>query len=449
MDPKEIRNVKEEANELARKGKYEEAIKLFTKLTQWDKREVQHHIKIAELYGKLNKPADKIKWYETAARKYAEQGHLPKAIAMAKIVLGVDPKHQATLAMLSDFYAKKEGAQKSAATLLGAAVTAAPTRSIPREPEMQPVPEPAPVPAAARSERPQEVVQAYTATEIEVEIDDGVTVAIPHVPLFSDLSAAEFERFIAKLEVQTYQPDEYVIAEGEAGDAFYVITRGVATVAKEDFAGLTLKLAELADDAFFGEFAYLSGTNRTASVIAKTELEVLCVSRAVMDEIVAEYPRVREVLQEFYKERVLNTLLAISPLFEPFSQDQKREVIENFVYEECAANVTVLQEGTDARGLYVVMNGEVEVVREGERLSSLGAGEFFGEMSLLTDQPTNATVRTTQKTSVFVLPAERFRPVASSYPELVGIMSAFAVERRNQNQSNRQFETMRGERGLV
>ena len=58
----------------------------------------------------------------------------------------------------------------------------------------------------------------------------------------------------------------------------------------------------------------------------------------------------------------------------------------------------VFREGTEAREMYVVISGEMEVVKRSKhgidaRVALLGPGDWFGEMSILDVQPRSATVR--------------------------------------------------------
>ncbi len=59
---------------------------------------------------------------------------------------------------------------------------------------------------------------------------------------------------------------------------------------------------------------------------------------------------------------------------------------------------TVVEEGTDAKDMYVVVGGELEVVKRAKsgaevRVAMFGPGDFFGEMSIIDVQPRSATVR--------------------------------------------------------
>jgi NADH:quinone reductase (non-electrogenic) len=82
---------------------------------------------------------------------------------------------------------------------------------------------------------------------------------------------------------------------------------------------------------------------------------------------------------------------------------------------------TVFNEGDAADNLFMIISGEVEVLRgvgeEQRAVATLGAGEYFGEMALLGDHARSATARALTPLDVLVLPASEFSALTGSLPE--------------------------------
>ncbi len=70
-------------------------------------------------------------------------------------------------------------------------------------------------------------------------------------------------------------------------------------------------LARLGPGEFFGEVAVLTGKPRTATIVARTPVTVIEISRQDLDRIAAAHPEVRSVLQRFYEKRAQATVEAI------------------------------------------------------------------------------------------------------------------------------------------
>ena len=66
----------------------------------------------------------------------------------------------------------------------------------------------------------------------------------------------------------------------------------------------------------------------------------------------------------------------------------------------------------------VIASGGVKVERDGAPIAELGAGEFFGEVALVTGAPRNATVTSTEPSTLLVLTDRAFWRLAEEIPEL-------------------------------
>ena len=94
----------------------------------------------------------------------------------------------------------------------------------------------------------------------------------------------------------------------------------------------------------------------------------------------------------------------------------------------------IVKEGDKAVACFIISTGKVEVVKgaDTEReavLATLGAGDFFGEMAVITPQPRNATVRAIEETECVVIRHIDFRAELRVHPEIAVKMLPVLVGR--------------------
>ena len=149
--------------------------------------------------------------------------------------------------------------------------------------------------------------EAAAAVEAERAADEAASV---QTPLFQKLSQPELVEVMRGLSLESFEPGEIVVSEGEPGDSLFVITRGSVRAYVRDSGGRNSQLRQLKEGDFFGEIAVLQGGARTATITAALPCEMLVLDRATLDEISAKHPHVREVMQAFHDERSGSTIEA-------------------------------------------------------------------------------------------------------------------------------------------
>ncbi len=110
--------------------------------------------------------------------------------------------------------------------------------------------------------------------------------------------------------------------------------------------------------------------------------------------------------------------LGRAPLFEGLSKDELRALAKVTEDLEVDAGKVLCREGEAAREFFVIVDGRVEVSRDGRPLSTLADGDFFGEIALIEDLPRTATVIATSPLRFFVLTRQAFRSLLSRQPEV-------------------------------
>lgn len=137
------------------------------------------------------------------------------------------------------------------------------------------------------------------------------------------------------------------------------------------------------------------------------------------------------------------------PLFRPFGAEAFSLLERGAVLQTLPVGTDIVREGADGRSLFVVVAGLFEVLRSaagGEtRLARLGAGDVFGEMSLLTGAPRSATVRAMTDAVVLEIAKETLDPVLALQPDAVEEMSRLQAERMADNLNALAFTPMERE----
>lgn len=105
------------------------------------------------------------------------------------------------------------------------------------------------------------------------------------------------------------------------------------------------------------------------------------------------------------------SILSGSPLFEMLSNQELEYVADLSRPRRFKKGETIFEEGELGDSLYVVASGEVEVLRRdasgsGRVIATLGAREFFGEMSLIDKEYRSATVKALTDCELLHLTAE-------------------------------------------
>ncbi|MEZ0240800.1 MAG: cyclic nucleotide-binding domain-containing protein [Chloroflexota bacterium] len=111
-------------------------------------------------------------------------------------------------------------------------------------------------------------------------------------------------------------------------------------------------------------------------------------------------------------------LLAGCPLFKGIDAEGLAALAERATQVDFPAGHVIARQGEIGTGFFVVIEGQVRVVRDGKPVATLGAGEFFGELSVLDRMPRNAMVAAEVPTTCLALASWDFEAVLLEQPAL-------------------------------
>ena len=72
---------------------------------------------------------------------------------------------------------------------------------------------------------------------------------------------------------------------------------------------------------------------------------------------------------------------------------------------------TIVKSGAIGHGLYIIKEGNVSVIRDGQKVASMGPGQFFGEISVLDGGPRTADVKAETNTTCLTLISWEVKPL--------------------------------------
>jgi CRP-like cAMP-binding protein len=121
----------------------------------------------------------------------------------------------------------------------------------------------------------------------------------------------------------------------------------------------------------------------------------------------------------------LEQQLASVPLLAGLNTRIRHRLAETGKRRTYAAGKEIVREGSTGTALYIVLRGTGRVMRGGEAIGELQAGDFFGELALIEEHPRSASVVAAVETECLLFPAWEFTALLEEHPEIaVPIMRA-------------------------
>jgi CRP/FNR family transcriptional regulator, cyclic AMP receptor protein len=111
-------------------------------------------------------------------------------------------------------------------------------------------------------------------------------------------------------------------------------------------------------------------------------------------------------------------LLKRVPLFAGCSKSELRELAKTADELDIREGTVLTREGRTGKEFFVLVDGTAQVTKGDKKVAELKAGDWFGEIALLTDSPRTATVTATSPVDVLVITDRRFRTVVETMPSI-------------------------------
>jgi CRP-like cAMP-binding protein len=410
-----------EARRLFHAGDYARALRAHEQILAAVPLDYQVRFKIADILAKVGLNDEAAEIYRTIAAHDLRSGHPLPAIVACHALEALGQRADEILSTLASTYAA--GSPHLGRFAVRPAPVPAETRLPPPDLEGS-----EPFDAVADRAR-QRALDLSAFTEVQQQFHP--------VPFFSELGRDALLAVLRSLAVKRLDDGAVVTRQGEAGTALYLVAAGEVRVVVSDQAG-DREIARLYEGSLFGEMALITDQPRSASVVAVGEADIIEVSRQALENVTRQIPALKQVLDGFTRERLIKNLMQTSPLFTPFTKAQQSDLLRRFEGHEVEPGMEVIREGEPGLGLFVVLSGKLEVIANARgkdpiALARLSTGDICGEMSLLANQPTSASVRAVTKGTVLFLAREYVERLTAAIPEIRDYFAGVAARRAQDN----------------
>jgi CRP-like cAMP-binding protein len=268
---------------------------------------------------------------------------------------------------------------------------------------------------------------------------------LAEMPLFSGLAEDVLWAITERLLLLHVPAREMVFAQGQRGDAVYVIDSGQIEIFADEAHGRTIK-ARLGGEEFFGEMALLTGKPRSTGARATTHTNLWALYRSDFDDLVNRYPSVSMAMSRVLSERLrqmdqhfTETHFRSLRLLASLTPAQLEDVGRRLKAERYRQGETIIREGEPGHEMYFIESGRARMLHqrgdEAVLLDELQAGDLFGEMALLTGKPRWTTVTALTDLNLWRLSQADFDELVTTHPNLALALSRLLSERLRKTES--------------
>ncbi|XP_025943838.1 cAMP-dependent protein kinase type II-alpha regulatory subunit [Apteryx rowi] len=234
--------------------------------------------------------------------------------------------------------------------------------------------------------------------------------ACKDILLFKNLDQEQLSQVLDAMFERKVKPQEHVIDQGDDGDNFYVIERGLYDifVARDN---QTRCVGRYDNHGSFGELALMYNTPRAATIVATTEGALWGLDRVTFRRIILKNNAKKRKTYELFIESV-----PLLKSLEPSERMKIVDVIGEKVYQD---GERIISQGDKADCFYIVESGEVKILIKSKTMTSKDVnqeveiaqchrGQYFGELALVTNKPRAASAYAVGEVKCLVMDVQAF-----------------------------------------
>ena len=231
---------------------------------------------------------------------------------------------------------------------------------------------------------------------ITIENANFIKNALKNNFLFQQLQDIQLEQILEKIYIKNLIPGNQVKYASEIDDNFYIIEKGLIEVKyPQSKKALLLKEGES-----FGDLTLLESGQSNYDAIAIKETTLFCLSQIDYVELIKELHE-----KKYIKNREIVDSIK---LFDTLTEGQKNNIALNLQMENYEKGKVILKEGFQSDAFYIISQGKILVLRNGEFFHYLEKGNCFGENILINSLKSYSAVVASNICEIFFIKQETF-----------------------------------------
>ncbi len=271
--------------------------------------------------------------------------------------------------------------------------------------------------------------------------DQAAAVArLQEMPLFAEVPPPVMQQLAQRMVLQHVPAGDRVYRVGEAGDALYLVEQGEVELTAENAQGIIEERARIGGNGFFGEMSVLTGQVRIEDATATRNTNLWVLYKSDLDAIATQNPPLGKALSQAVATRLAATAAPevddsryrAFELFAGLSATELRQVAGALKPTRYRAGETIFRVNAPGEMMYFLERGQVRIQPISGGSYVLGPGDEFGERSLLSSQPHNATALAETDADIWTLSRTDFSVLTSTAPALAINLSRTLSQRLGQ-----------------
>jgi len=234
--------------------------------------------------------------------------------------------------------------------------------------------------------------------------------------MFSALEDKDMDIILLAVEQKIFEPGSRIIKQGDDGDCLYIIEEGNPEC-KILIDGNEKVVKQCVPGDVFGELALLYNSPRAASVDAVDKCTVWRLDQQSFNHIVKEAASKKTSMYEDFLKKV-----RIFFSLDDIQRSQIADALKPAVFKK---DDYITKQGENGDNFYIVEEGSLVALKsenggEEKEVMQYSAGDYFGELAMLKDQPRAASVKVTSDTAkVLCMQRKRFKTMLGPLQDIM------------------------------